>query len=345
MPFEITFPLREIMQRAGVGDEELAKELRLDRNHVAAIKNGVWKRLTPRELRRLGVWAARHGANLPMVRPNPLWATLTGGSVRLYPTAHPRGSGRKWEAEAEGKLADVFHRIGCQTEPTGHLSPDSIIDSIRSANCVFIGSPKSNVATEFALAALFGIKPGNPSSPIEDSRFKFHWPNPSMLSNSSSFGRNIQRKEDPGIRVAGAGRSHFIDASYIDPDQFLAWKGRGGDIGVVVVCRKPLDAVADVTTIVLCGFTGFATLDITRAIIEDGVPIFEYQFVPDLAGFPLEPMIPIGQPVIRFMRTTYEKRAGSDSREPVEDSRHWMPPWKSVNVGQPNKHKKSAKKR
>lgn len=177
-----------------------------------------------------------------------------------------------------------------------------LLDRARSENCIVIGSPKSNAATEILLSRFFNAEPFNSS---EDNRrkipFGFCWPNVTKIVEQSSltcstFARRKTR-DQAGIAVKGG---IHVQADYMDPAAFREWSTREGrDSGLVFVANRPFGTDRDVKLIVLAGFSGLGTVGAAKALIED----FRY----------LEPN-PSEKYVYGVIQCWYSKTANSDRR-------------------------------
>jgi hypothetical protein len=184
---------------------------------------------------------------------------------------------------------------------------DELVNRARSENCIVIGSPKSNAATEILLSRYFDAEPFDPS---EVNRrkipFGFCWPDSTKIVKQSSltcsaFARK-KVKERAGIVVRAGGGIH-VPADYRAPEEFRAWatsKGEEGkDCGLIFVANKPFGTDLDVKLIVLAGFSGIGTLGAARALVKD----FRY----------LEPQ-PKEKYVYGVVQCWYTKPANSDKR-------------------------------
>jgi hypothetical protein len=139
-------------------------------------------------------------------------------------------------------------------------------------NCIVIGSPKSNAASEILLSRFFGAAPFDPSANNRRKiPFGFCWQDGSPIAERSSLTcSELARKEAgdrPGIAVRGG---VHVDANYRALEAFRGWETRDGlDCGLVFVANRPFGTAHNVKLIVLAGFSGVGTLAAARALLQD----------------------------------------------------------------------------
>lgn len=181
--------------------------------------------------------------------------------------------------EITGFLGDFMSEF---TFADPRLDVDELVNRAKSENCIVIGSPKSNAATEILLSHFFRAEPFNSS---DENRLKipfgFCWEeddNDIVKKSSltcSSMARKRTKNRGPGIAVRGG--TH-VPADYMNPKAFGEWSPKvGKDCGLVFVANKPFGTKQDVKLIVLAGFSGIGTLGAARALIEDFRYLEPYQ--------------------------------------------------------------------
>lgn len=147
-----------------------------------------------------------------------------------------------------------------------------LMERVKRENCIVIGSPKSNNATEILLSRFFDAKAFDSS---EKNRFKipfgFCWPESNEIVQRSSLTcSTVARRRtnnQTGIAVKGG---IYIEADALPFDEFRAKAiDEGKDCGLVFVANKPFGTEWDVKLIILAGFSGIGTLGAARAIIKD----------------------------------------------------------------------------
>lgn len=201
--------------------------------------------------------------------------------------------------EIKGYLQDYMATFTYSDHRRG---TDELLDRVRTENCIVIGSPKSNAATEIILSRLFNAEPFNPS---EENRrkipFGFCWPNVAGIVERSSLTCSTFARTKTGGRagIVVKGGSH-VSADYMAPEDFRKWETvKGKDCGLIFVANKPFGTDRDVKLIVIAGFSGLGTIGAARALIED----FRY----------LEPN-PNEKFVYGVIQCKYSKAANSDRR-------------------------------
>jgi hypothetical protein len=147
-----------------------------------------------------------------------------------------------------------------------------LIERVKLENCIVIGSPKSNAATEILLSRFFRAQPFDPS---DDERYKipfgFCWPSDSELVAESTLTCSSLARERTkgrtGIAIKGA---KDVEADYMSPEEFANWSTKKGkDCGLVFVANKPFGTERPVKLIVLAGFSGMGTIGAAKALVED----------------------------------------------------------------------------
>jgi DNA-binding Xre family transcriptional regulator len=164
-------------------------------------------------------------------------------------------------------LPDVYEPVVAD-----HLEDDvELLRRAQRENCIVIGSPKSNAASEILLSRFFGAEPFD-SSPENRRKipFGFCWPEDGPIASRSSLTCSaLARKEiedRPGIALKGV----HVAADYKSTANFRKWQTpKGRDCGLVFVANKPFGTNKDVKLIVLAGFSGIGTLAAARSLIQD----------------------------------------------------------------------------
>lgn len=180
---------------------------------------------------------------------------------------------------------------------------EKLVNYAKKHNCIVIGSPKSNAATEILVSRFFKAAPFN-----EQDRplipFGFCWPPTSDLVKVSSLtcSDNTRKRTGgkPGIAIRGG---PFVDADYRDEDAFVEWAPgqTAKDCGVVFVANRPFETRENVKLIVLAGFSGVGTIAAAHALVED----FRY----------CEPLSEKENYVWGVVQAWYKKAADDERRE------------------------------
>lgn len=325
MRFQVEVHLARLLATLGLTDRGVAEELGINLAHFRRLREDNWTTISRPELQKLLCWGKRHGADLLTVEPSPVWRTLPGKQVVLLRGCDPSGNALPSDLQAEARLLEELKAEDCIVKHMSSAEIDAVKVKglMKASNCIFIGSPKHNAATEHALAALWGLTP-------HDSRLanrskapvQFAWAKDSMRRTSAfshSDGRNC------GVYVSASGgrgrerTEYCVPADWMPADEYRRWTGRGRDAGILVVCRNPLGTEMAVTSIVLAGFSGFATVDMASDLVSDSLLVESDAVTP-------------GRPVLRALSTLYKKPSiKDDSRVRISKGRRWFsPPWSQL---------------
>jgi hypothetical protein len=297
----------------------LAHVLGMDRRSVERLladhDDDPW-RLDRGPLHRLLLFAHEHGYEAFRFEPHELWATFMNDPEIVIFRAPSQE-----DTKVERHLQGYFNRLDSVTHTsTAPPQPGEVEEVMRRKNVVIIGSPKSNPACEIALARLWQAEPFATQAGNR-ARVPVHFlgmsPDPgakgsAMLEASTRHGFNIKV---PG----GAGR-RFLRVDWVPPDRFPPAKFEGYDAALVVACRRPLGTEADVSTVVLAGYTALATLTAAEQATHR----------PPAA---LAPSAMLGMPAFALLRFRFTKRA--PPKRPISEhlrilddpSVRWAPPW------------------
>lgn len=228
---------------------DFEKRFGLPRARVDQLEDDTWYELARGHLFKLLALESEVRKDHPdfvffRLEPNPLWETfanaggvgLTGIDLENQPV------------RIDLNLVAAFSNAGITlpAPPAGV----SVTDLMRTKNCVIVGSPKCNAATETALNALF---------PTDPPAIAFHWPH---------WG---DTREETRISKRGPHRINFIDqrGEMRHEDDHSP----NGPVGALVVCRCPLQTAADVTTIIAAGCTRYGTLQIVQDLLSGDVHV------------------------------------------------------------------------
>jgi hypothetical protein len=305
--------LREIQERTGLTKAELEQELDMDPRTINKLLEDSDKepwRLDRDALHRYLLFAHDRGADAFRVEADPIWRTFEKSERVLI----LRGPGRA-DVSVEDHLIKYFGRLRARSHTT--TSDQGVEEAMRSQNCVFIGSPKANPASEHAFALLWGVEPFDSRAKKRD-RIPVHFLGMNAETPSALLREN--GKHGLSVQVPGAGERSYLKVDWLPPEEYAPYQGVGQDAAVLAVCHRPLGTQENVTTIVIAGYTGLATLTATKQAT--------FKKIPDLL-----PAATPGQPCFAVVRFQYKKRRHyrgvslDDLRAAVEDSATWGPPW------------------
>lgn len=306
--------LREIQDQLGLSKTDLERELSMDPRTIEKLladsDRDPW-RLDRDMLHRYVLFAHEHGFEAFRVEPHPIWKNFENSEeISIF-----RGP-KKADVPVESLLVKYFERLNSQTHAT--TVAEGVEDSMKQHNCVFIGSPKSNRATEMALALLWEARPFDSQAKNCD-RIPIHFLGMSSeQANTSALLRESSR-HGFGIQIPGTTRRSYLKVDWLPPERYPSHQGDGQDGAVLVVCHCPLGTQKNVTTVVIAGYTGLATLVAAKEAT--------YKKIPDL-----EPEATPGQPCFGVLKFRFKKRRqhrGSldNLRTAEEESARWGPPW------------------
>jgi hypothetical protein len=312
------------MARLELEDRALADELGLNVAQIARFRSDRWATVKRADLQTVLCWGKKHGIDLLTIEASPIWRTFPNSDVVLYRGRDSETNPLASDSRAEAELVEALTSQGCRVLPRSVSEPASeeVIESMRAKNCIFIGSPKHNQATEIALATLWRLEPfdGTPENRSK-SPVTFVW---EPAQGRSTFAAPRQQDEKLGIYMsvtsAKNDRSrHHIPVDWRPSKEYVKWTGRGRDAGLLVLCNRPLNTQQDVTTVVLAGYSGFATVDMATDFARNGLRVESADVRP-------------GVPVVRVLSALYRKTsARGDSRQRVLKGRRWFsPPWSQL---------------
>lgn len=326
MHYQLENRLSSLMEAHQVDEKTLAAELGVNRAHVHRLKDDQWRQISRSDLQALMCWGEKLKKRVFAVEASPLWRTFDDADVALFRGRDDSGNPISSDSQVEGMLIEALGKERCRVEVINgdQMDPDQVGKAMRTKNAIFIGSPKHNLATENALAALWCLTPGNDSPEnAKKAPFQFLWD--SDLRRASAFGARKRGTEKIGVRMSVAGaknsRGHHVPVDWLAPEHYARWNGKGRDAGVLVICHKPLGTECNVSSVILAGYSGFATQDMATDFIDDGLRIESGDVQP-------------GHPVIRVLAARY-KKVGTrhEKRQRVSKGRRWFgPPWGQLSV-------------
>jgi len=310
--------ISELMEALGLSDVEMQQQVGIDRRTIEKLRRDApdW-RLSREMLQRLMVFAFEHGYRdgIFQVRPHPLWQTFHSATPLII------RSGEERDAEVEAHLRAFLRNLGAGSElMVWENVPEPDLEILRSLmrtkNCIFVGSPKASHASEIALATLFGVEPFQ--RPQESAVLRFLGMRRRNLFEESAF---LVDDDPHGIEASSPDHAErrFAAVDWRPPEEYAAFSGEGQDAAAVVVCRRPLGIEVDVTTVVIAGYTGLATLLAARQLTHGEPTIDERR----LEGG--------SSPQVALFRYRFKKRPTpasgglADLRREIEGSEQWVP--------------------
>lgn len=260
----------------------LAEQIGISTQKMNAIMNDEWEYITRDAIERVADYLNLKAAEVFEFVPVDFWKPVENAnrctflrglqkSKRIKNEFHiPR-----YDDEATSTVKSFLRDSLLEVEEpivVDHSEDEvELLERVRRDNCIVIGSPKSNTATEILLSRFFGAEPFDPTP--ENRRkipFGFCWPDDGELAARSSLTCSaLARKEtkyQPGIALKGV----HVAADHQPAEKFHKWHTKKGrDCGLVFVANKPFGTDKDIKLIVLAGFSGIGTLAAAKALIQD----------------------------------------------------------------------------
>ena len=327
--------LRELAREADKDEKELARDIGIDpRTAKKVLEDGDWE-LSRGKLEKLMLYAVRHGYpnGIFLIEPDPLWRSFQ----KRTDTVVYRGP-HGYDTDAETNITQHLQLMNGNRETrmeTGRRGKsDEIAKAMKSRNCIFVGSPKHNAATEIALALLCGAEPFDTKArnrerfPVQvlgmepaDAKAS------AVLTAGARHGFDVIPPDDP--------KRHFIRMDWRPKKDYDSWHGTAWDVAVIGICHAPLGTSENVTTIIIMGYTGLATLVATQQLTQQFTQADRTypQLTEEEAPFTEGQLAEAGKlhlAAFRFKFTKSSSRSHTDARDrrkPVKDSGKWLPPW------------------
>lgn len=188
------------------------------------------------------------------------------------PDANAETSGRHVAFRDDRALSHITtmladHVEGIKVFLASATKPREFDERIRQ-NCVVVGAPGVNQASEMAICRAFGITPFDPAE-CKKMPFLFT-PHPRTVGTISSSLERVQAGPKGPWGIWLAEHNTLIEADYWAPQDFGARHiQRGRDCGLVLVMNHGPDVRRTRKLIVLAGFGGTGTEAAARALEED----------------------------------------------------------------------------
>jgi hypothetical protein len=305
-------PLRQLLKETN--KSTLAKEIGVSSQKLDSMINDDWMYITRDAIERAADFLKLNTDEIFEFIPVDFWSPIER-TKRCTFLRGSEGSGSnkpfiqipRYDDEASGViksfLRDFLHDFDDPIVADHHENEEELIKLAKQENCIVIGSPRSNVATEILLSRFFGAVPFDSSqSNRQKIPFGFCWPDSASIVQRSSLSCSaMARREVGGGSGIAVKRGIQIVADYKPAEKYLNWKTeKGKDCGLVFVANKPFGTNRNVKLIVVAGFSGIGTLAGASALVED----FRY-------------LEPVGDErcVYGVVEGRYSKMAGSTTRK------------------------------
>lgn len=263
-----------------LGDDsaaDLQERFGINKRHIAQFRQDRWGVTSRRELQILMSFAHQYGFSFLTLEPDQIWKTFDVGEAATFLSGAGRG-GRRGMRDEDIAAMKLLSGEGIHLdtpENDGEVAPTTMLER----NCVLIGSPKYNAASDLALRSLAADTQRTGS--FQHIPFKFVWNDWQSVGKESAFCAQSTEDGRVGLEVAlpsfpsrsrkrKAQQLGAIDEKavrvFLSADLESTGKDYGWDFGVFVLCRHPLGTDAEVTTVLLGGLSAYATKEIAREL-------------------------------------------------------------------------------
>lgn len=267
MPRELNLQLGALLeQRApGMTPSELAVRLGISDGTMHRYFENRWTVLDRRVMERLADFFDCDVASLLTTTESKFFdpfRSISEGTVCLYlrrPDATSPETGRAIaprDYRAMDRLGLWLQNSGLEIETREHSATTADqFDDRMSQNCVVIGSPIVNPASEVAICRLFGVEPfGAGESGDLPFAFKVR-PNTHTLPSSI-----VEKSDDDKVGIWLRHNKQFLQADSWPRDEFRRRRiGEGRDYAVVLVANYHVPDRSVRKLVVLAGFSGVGT--------------------------------------------------------------------------------------
>lgn len=167
---------------------------------------------------------------------------------------------------ATDQLGAWFNRLNLFIETTTVPPPDcGDFKKSLSQNCIVIGSPLVNSASEMSFLTLFGLNPCG-TSHRREIPFTFRVSPRSGVSSSTT----IEHSANGAVGIWLRGADHLLEVPMWPPDEFRKrFIRQGRDYALIVVSNHSPNAGSIRKLIVLAGFSGMGTEAAAHALADD----------------------------------------------------------------------------
>jgi Cro/C1-type HTH DNA-binding domain len=166
----------------------------------------------------------------------------------------------------------VRHFDGSDAYADHQRDTEELIERAKNENCIVIGGPRTNAATEILLSRFFDAEPFSNDPDIRSRMpFGFCLPDSSSLKKQITLARCAKRATKGGRVLGITVNGVHVEADVTHTRDYVLTSSpiAGKDCGLVFVANRPFKTNKDVKLIVLAGFGGIGTLGAAKALIRD----------------------------------------------------------------------------
>lgn len=268
--------LAELLARNNLSTLALSRAIGISAPTVDKMLSGNWKYIARDAIERSADYLGVEISEIFQLIPVPFWDWIEESKQCTFLRGSHDGNGNRDDLRIPGSDNDATTEIArltrrfmpAVTYADHERDTEALINRAMNENCIVIGGPRTNAATEILLRSFFDRQPFKARA-NERARlpFCFCWPEGGHIKTESGLGCTEKGGGKSGIMV----QDLLIEADYLEPGKFsnTAVSKPARDCGLVFVANKPFGTTKRVKLIVLAGFGGIGTLGAAKALIDD----------------------------------------------------------------------------
>ena len=267
--------LRERLRKRN--KDRLAKEIGISAPKLQDILDDNWAYITRDSIERVADYLDLRVEQVFEFAPSMFWQSIESTRACTFVRGMRQDqTGFRipgYDIEATQAVQKFLGELGLEDAHFGDdwTDEEELLRLTKTRNCIVVGSPKSNQATEILVSRFFGARPLNPA---EENRrkipFGFCWPQDTPATRQSSLTRScVAREQTLGkAGIVWSGGQVLID--FLGLREFRSWDTeKGRDYGLVFVADQPSGSKDKVKLIVLAGVSGIGTVAAAKALVRD----------------------------------------------------------------------------
>lgn len=274
MPREVELKVKELLAAKGMKQAELAKRVGVSKGTVAGYHDNSWTVLDRTVLERMADVFQCEAGSLLVTQDSSFFHSYRSHEICTYlrrPDAETVEAGRPLgfrDIKAANRVDELLKNCveGIVDREDSASTPETFGQRIRN-NCVVLGSPTVNPASEMAICFAFGVEPFQPGV---SGRLPFHFqravhPGKQPLSSLS------RTSPDGKVGIWLRDEKELLEADILPPEEFRRKEiKKGRDCAVVVVTNhQPDEEVGPRKLVVLSGYAGVGTEAAAKALVDD----------------------------------------------------------------------------
>ncbi len=273
--------LSSVLQKkldAGRNKTNLAEEIGISVPKLQDILDDQWDYITRDSIERVADYFQLAVEDVFEFSPSPFWQSIKSAKECVFLRGWPSEEAFRipmYDGKATQEVKEFLDSLGPIRDPTEEIEKNNeaaLVELAAKKNCVVVGAPRSNSATEILLSRFFGAKPFDPSqSNREKLPFCFEWPpdmtgmDQSSLRVSDAVSKTLGGKF--GIVWVNGGQ---LLVDFKERDEYTKWETeKGTDAGLIFVADRRVSETETVKLIVLAGIRGVGTFAAAKALIRD----------------------------------------------------------------------------